>query len=186
MKQFIVNISISKTSCTYPISIRSIDGQYRVSDRSRVHDRLAVDVLGEDRPVLIPGDRDIDIRWCSLNCHTIAGCCLHQKLWKAETVSIYTYCWKLDVFVKHGCPRWQQSQNIAKSLSPTFWPLPTPGACDVSDVWATLRWTCSPSLVTVSPLKLVILHFISGMELRTKQPNGRTDRRTFQAGSIKN
>ena len=28
------------------------------------------------------------------------------------------------VFVKHGCPRRQQSQNMAKSLSPQFWPHP--------------------------------------------------------------
>ena len=30
------------------------------------------------------------------------------------------------VFVKHGCPRRQQSQTWQKSLSPTFWPRPTP------------------------------------------------------------
>ena len=35
-----------------------------------------------------------------------------------------------------------------KSPSPTFWPFPTPGAYDVSEVWATL------SLVTVWPPKL--------------------------------
>ena len=40
------------------------------------------------------------------------------------------------VFVKHGCPRWQQSQNMAKSLN--FDPVPSPGACDISEVWATL------------------------------------------------
>ena len=57
------------------------------------------------------------------------------------------------VFVKHGCPQRQQSQNMIKYLSPTFWPYPTPGACDISEVWATLRWTSSPSLVTLSPSK---------------------------------
>ena len=31
-----------------------------------------------------------------------------------------------DVFLKHWCPRRQQSQDLAKSLSPTFWP-PPPG-----------------------------------------------------------
>ena len=30
------------------------------------------------------------------------------------------------VFVKHGCPRWQQNPNMAKSLSPKFWTRPTP------------------------------------------------------------
>ena len=30
------------------------------------------------------------------------------------------------VFVKHGCPRRQQSQNMAKFLSPIFWPRQTP------------------------------------------------------------
>ena len=29
---------------------------------------------------------------------------------------------KQDVFAKHGCPRCQQSQNLANSLSPTIWP----------------------------------------------------------------
>ena len=54
-----------------------------------------------------------------------------------------------------------------KSLSPTFWPRPTPGACDVSEVWGTHRWTYSPSLVTVPPPKLEILLFVSRTELRT-------------------
>ena len=27
---------------------------------------------------------------------------------------------------------------------PTFWPCPTPGACDVSEVWGTNRRTYSP------------------------------------------
>ena len=30
------------------------------------------------------------------------------------------------VFVKHRCPRQQQSPNMAKSLSPKFWPRPAP------------------------------------------------------------
>ena len=46
-----------------------------------------------------------------------------------------------QVFVKHGCPRRQQSQNMAKSY--IFTPPNPPGACDVSEVWATLRWTYS-------------------------------------------
>ena len=58
------------------------------------------------------------------------------------------------VFVKHWCPRRQQVEIWKKSLSPIFWPLPTPGACDVSEVWGTHRWTYSLSLVTVSSPKL--------------------------------
>ena len=59
------------------------------------------------------------------------------------------------VFVKHGCPRRQQSPIMAKiSKSYILTPPHPPGACDVSEVWATLRWTYSPSLVIVSPPKL--------------------------------
>ena len=62
--------------------------------------------------------------------------------------------WNTDAPGGNKVKLWQ------KSLSPTFWPRPTPGACDVSEVWATLRWTYSPSLVTVWPPKLKILHFV--------------------------
>ena len=67
----------------------------------------------------------------------------------------------------------------------------------MGEVWETLRWTYSPSLVTVSSPKLWLLDFVSAKELRTdrqtdKQTDGRTDdpitrcpRRTFQAGGIK-
>ena len=84
-----------------------------------------------------------------------------------------------------------------KSLSPTFWPRPTPGAWDASEVWATLRWTYSPSLFTVWLPKLKILHFVwkwDGITHRqtdrqtdgqTDDPNTRCPRRTFQAGGIK-
>ena len=67
---------------------------------------------------------------------------------------------------------------LQKYLSPTFWPRPTPGVCDASEVRATLRWTGSPSLVTVWPpnFKYCTL-FISGTELRT---DGRTDGRMIQ------
>ena len=41
-----------------------------------------------------------------------------------------------------------------------FDPAPPTGACDVSEVWETHRWTYSPSLVTVSSSKLEILHFV--------------------------
>ena len=38
------------------------------------------------------------------------------------------------VFLKQGCPRRQQSKNLANSPSPTFSARPTPGACDVSEL----------------------------------------------------
>ena len=41
-----------------------------------------------------------------------------------------------------------------------FDPAPPLGAYDVSEVWAILIWTNSPSLVTVSPPQLKIFHFI--------------------------
>ena len=39
-------------------------------------------------------------------------------------------------------------------------PASPPGACYVSEVWNTVRWTYSPSLVTLGLSKLKILHFI--------------------------
>ena len=38
------------------------------------------------------------------------------------------------VFVKHTCPRQQQSQNMTKSLSPILTPTNLPGACNVKEV----------------------------------------------------
>ena len=77
--------------------------------------------------------------------------------------------------------------KISSALN--FDPTPPPGACNVSKVWATLRWTNSPRLVPALPLKLEILHFVSWTELRT---NRRMDdqitrclRRTFQAVGIR-
>ena len=58
-----------------------------------------------------------------------------------------------------------------KSLSPTFWPTQPQGAWDVSEVWGTLKWTYSPSLVTVSSPKLLFLDLIC-------KRDGITDRRT--------
>ena len=54
------------------------------------------------------------------------------------------------VFVKHGCPWWQQSQTMEKSQVLHFDPALPPGACDVSEVWVILRWSYRPSLVTVT------------------------------------
>ena len=62
--------------------------------------------------------------------------------------------WNTDAPGGNKVKIWQKSQR------PTFWPCPTPGACDVSEMWGTLRWTCSPSLVIVSSPKLEILCFV--------------------------
>ena len=84
---------------------------------------------------------------------------------------------KLDVFMEHGCPRRQQSQNMAKSASPTFWP--HPGTWDVGKVWANYIWTYSPSLVTVWPPQLQILHFVCKRDgITDKRTNGQMDRQT--------
>ena len=56
--------------------------------------------------------------------------------------------WNMDARGGNKVQIWQ------KYLSPTFWPRPTPWACDVSEVWGTHRRTYSPSLVTVSSPKL--------------------------------
>ena len=53
------------------------------------------------------------------------------------------------VFVKHRCPRRQQSHNMAK-FSKSYILTPPPGVWDVSEMWGTHRWTYSPSLVTES------------------------------------
>ena len=55
----------------------------------------------------------------------------------------------VDVFVKHGCTWQQESQNLAKSRSPTFWPPPCHRGmtCDVREVCQ--QPLTSPSLVTV-------------------------------------
>ena len=84
-----------------------------------------------------------------------------------------------------------------KSLSATFWPGPTHGACDVSEMWGTQRLTYSPCLVTVSsPNFKYCTLFARGTELRTNKhtdwrtkritddPITRCPRRAFQALAI--
>ena len=68
------------------------------------------------------------------------------------------------------------------SKSKILTPAPIPGACDVSEMWATLIWTYSPSLVTVRPPKLKYCTlFISGAELqKDRRMHGQTDGRTIQ------
>ena len=53
-----------------------------------------------------------------------------------------------------------------------FTPLHPMGVCDVSKVWVILRRKYCPSLVTLSPLKLKILHFV------VRRNYGQTKRRT--------
>ena len=99
------------------------------------------------------------------------------------------------VFVKHGCPRRQQSQTMAKiSKSYILTPPNPPGACEVSEVWQPLdELTVQVWLLYDHPNFKYCTLFISGTELRTDKrtnrqtddPNTRCPRRTFQAGGIK-
>ena len=85
-----------------------------------------------------------------------------KSSWSLHTTHTYVHlitfsCKRIKnrhVFVKHWCPRRQQSQNMAKISVLQFGPAQPPGACDVSEVWGTHRWTYSLSLVTVSSSKL--------------------------------
>ena len=81
------------------------------------------------------------------------------------------------VFVKHGCPRQQQSQNMAKSLSPTFWPRPTPQGHGMSmkNEEAIDELTVQVWLLYDHPNFKYCTLFVSGTEIRI---NGQTDRRT--------
>ena len=63
-----------------------------------------------------------------------------------------------DVFLKHRCRPWQQSPIKAKIISKSYILTPPPLSCDVSEVWATLVWTSSQSLVYICLSKIKILH----------------------------
>ena len=76
--------------------------------------------------------------------HTMSKNKTDMKIWRIITVEPSSK--PRHVFVKHGCPRWQES--------PKFWSCPTIGACDVNEVWTALTWTYSPNLATVWQLKL--------------------------------
>ena len=95
-----------------------------------------------------------------------------------------THTWKTrHVFVKHGCPRWQQSPNMAKFLSPKFWPRPNPRGHVMSvkcekplDELTVQVW-----LQYDHPNFKYCTLCISGTELRTdRQTDGQTDGRTIQ------
>ena len=104
------------------------------------------------------------------------------------------------VFVKHGCPRRQQSQNMAKIsksyiLTP---PHPQGQVMSVKCEEPIDELTVQVWLLYDHPNFKYCTLFVSGTELRTDgQTDGRTDkrtddpitrcpRRTFQAGGIKN
>ena len=100
-----------------------------------------------------------------------------EILWSTNSVSkIYAFI-SIDenitryVFVKHGCSHLQWSQNLEKSLSPTVLPCPTQGAYDVSEVWATLRWTLMSKfgyLITTQTLNIALYVHVGGTELCTE------------------
>ena len=61
----------------------------------------------------------------------------------------------------------QQSQNMAKFLSPTFWHH-SPGACDLSEVWATLRWTYNFQVWLLYRINIA-LHLLAARNYRQKE-----------------
>ena len=103
------------------------------------------------------------------------------------------------VFVKHGCPRRQQSQTLAKFSKSYILTLPYPQGhlMSVKCEQPLDELTVQVWLLFDYPNFKYCTLFISGTELRTdrrtdKQTDGRTDdpntrcpRRTFQAGGIK-
>ena len=90
------------------------------------------------------------------------------------------------VFVKHRCPWQQQSQNMTKSPSPTFWPPPHPQGHVMSVKYEQLLDELSVQHIQVwlkyhhSNIKYFTL-FVSSTELRLLRTNGRKKtRRTTQ------
>ena len=85
------------------------------------------------------------------------------------------------VFVKHGCPRWQQSQNMAKISKSNILTPPHPQG-------HVMSVKCGEPIDEATVQVWILYHhphfkyctlFVSGTELRTdKQTDGRTNRRT--------
>ena len=81
----------------------------------------------------------------------------HQKYWKSRKIahfvtSLWHHWYYQEIFNTHSwqdmclwntdAPGDNKVKTWKKSLSPTFLPCPQPrGACDVSEVWGTHRWT---------------------------------------------
>ena len=96
------------------------------------------------------------------------------------------------MFVKHGRPRRQQSQNITKISKSYIWPPPTPRGMECQ--WSVRNPSVQVWLLYLHPNFYYWTFFVSGTELRTddRQTDGQTynpitrcPRRTFQAGDIK-
>ena len=104
------------------------------------------------------------------------------------------------VFVKHGCPRWQQSQNMTKISKSHILTLPHPHGHVMSVKYEEPidELTVKVWLLYRHPNFRYCTLLVSGTELQTnRQTDKRTDRQTddpitrcprraFQAGGIKN
>ena len=93
---------------------------------------------------------------------------------------------KLDVFMKHGCPRRQQSQNMAKPASPTFWPHPWDMGCrwSVSKLYMNLQSKFGYCMTTTT-LNIALCKRYGITDKRTngqmdRQTDGQTDGQTIQ------
>ena len=121
---------------------------------------------------------------CYLNSSKIIDYCLISRRYSSydnNTLLFINLRKTRHVFVKHGCPRRQQSQIWQKSLSPTFWPHPTPRG-----MWCQFK--CEESIDELTVQVWLLYHhpnfryctlLVSGTELRTdRRTDGRTNGRT--------
>ena len=99
-----------------------------------------------------------------------------------KTISTFSFIEKTrHVFVKHGCPRWQQSQNMAKFsksyiLTP---PHPQGQVMSVKCEEPIYELTVQVWLPYDHPNFKYCTLFVSGTELRTdRRSDRRTDKRT--------
>ena len=93
---------------------------------------------------------------------------------------MYLFSKTRHVFVKHGCPRWQQSPNMAKSLSQILTlPNPQGHVMSVKCEKPLDELTVQVWLLYDHPNFNYCTLCISGTELRTdRQTDGRTDGQT--------
>ena len=108
---------------------------------------------------------------------------LHNSLIHCSILEILSLILTRYVFVKHGCPRRKQSWNMAKSLSPIFWPRPTPQG-------HVMSVKCEEPIDELTVQVWLLYHhpnfkyctlFVNGTELRTdKRTDGLTNRRTIR------
>ena len=121
---------------------------------------------------------------------------LVYRLLKAKYMDLYPLLFKTrHVFVKHGCPRWQQSPSVAK-ISKSY--ILTPPHPQGHVMWVK----CEEPIDELTVQVWLLYHlpnfkyctlFVSGTELRTDRrtdrqtddPITRCPRRTFRAGGIK-